>query len=516
MTKYFIISYLILGSLVSSVAQTTESNGSIKGQIVSEQENKPVEFAHIFISETKSGATTDENGHFIIKNLANGIYSIAISFIGYETLHIDSVEIKNAQAIDLGKIVLKTNSISLSEIVISPGSYSVMEKAKSTSLMTLSEKDIKNMAWAEDVTRAVSRLPGISASDYSSKFAIRGGEAYQVLISLDGMELYEPFHQRDYSGGLFSIIDIEAIRGIDLMTGGFSAENGNRLSGVFGMKTKKQNPDQKNLSIGASIMNARIYTDGTFAKNKGSYLFSARRGMLDLTLKAIGNQEYFPKFYDGLTKVEYQLNDKHILTMHVLHAGDKAFIDNSPDGDEYDQYETKYYSTYGWLTLRSYYSNKLDARTILYSGNINHDRTGGFNKYDNSDKGSFSVNDQRTYTYVGVKQDWSWEIFEKLHLKWGFEAKRLKASYDYVNSIQEIRLDSNEQVYNFDRNLNIKMNPLGEQVGTFLTSRFIILPKLIAEAGVRYDYASYTNDKNWSPRASLVYAFTKKTFLRAG
>ena len=516
MKKYIII-LLTLGSFSISIAQTQDNNGgSIKGKIVSENADEPIPFASIRLTGAKSGTIADENGHFVIVNLADSTYSIVISYTGYSTFNLDNLVIKNAQSIDIGDIKLKNNSVSLKEVVISPGSYSIMEKIKSGTQMALSEKDIKNMAWAEDVNRAVSRLPGISANDYSSKFAIRGGEANQVLISLDGMELYEPFHQRDLGGGIFSIVDVEVVRGIELMTGGFSAEHGNRLSGVFAMKTKTQIKDKKNLSAGISITNARIYTDGKFAKNKGSYLISGRRGMLGETLKAVGNKEFFPKFYDGFIKVEYQLSSKHILSLHLLHSGDKTFINSSPGGKVFEQYNTKYNSTYTWITLKSFYTPKLYSRTILFYSNINHERKGSQDKYEDTDKGTFSLSDQRKYSTLGIKQDWSWEGLERLHLKWGFEAKKLNADYDYVNSIHELRVNEMEQLYYFDRNLNIKIKPSGEQIGAFLTTRFKILPKLIAETGVRFDYTSYTGDKNWSPRASMVYAFTKNTFLRAG
>ena len=499
------------------VQNSSKIGGSIKGVVTSEQGKKPVPFANIIVNETKTGAISDTNGNFVITGLSDSTYSITISSIGFKSITIRNLIIINGGQLNVGEILLMMyEGIKLNEVIISPGSYSIMEKAKSSAQMTLSEENIKNMAWAEDVTRAVSRLPGISASDYSSKFAIRGGEANQVLISLDGMELYEPFHQRDFGGGLFSIVDIEAVRGIDLMTGGFSAENGNRLSGVFDLKTKNQPVDKRNASVGVSIMNARIYTDGKFARNKGSYLFSARRGMLDLTLKALGNKEYFPNFYDGLMKVKYQLNDKHILSFHFLHAADKAFFSPSPGRDALEKFYTNQNSTYSWITLKSHYSKILYSRTILYGGNINHNRKGDVNKYEDTDKGTFTVKDIRKYSYFGIKQDWNWEAFEKLQFKFGFEVKELNAKYDYENSIHELRVNANEALYYFDRALNIKMKPSGEQIGSYFTSRFKILPKLIAETGVRYDYASYTGDKNWSPRASLVYAFSKNTFLRAG
>jgi len=498
-------------------SQTTNDNhGSISGIVQDSETKKVLLFISVVVEGTTTGTTTDNNGHFKIQNLPAGTYNLIFSSIGFTQKKVENITLSNGQNLDIGIIYLSESAISLNEVVVSPGSYSIMEKIKSSSAVTLSNENIKNMAFADDITRAVSRLPGISASDYTSRFAIRGGEADEVLLSLDGMELYEPFHQRDYSGGLFSIVDIEAVRGVDLMTGGFSSETGNRLSGVFGMKTKSIQNDERHTKIGLSVMNAQLYTDGKFAKNKGSYIVSARRGMLDLTLKAIGNNEWFPKFYDGFFKIEYKLNDKHILSTHFLHSGDRAFIDNAPEADFFDQFDTKYNNTYGWLTLKSFYNQNLSSRTILFTGNINHHRYGGYNKYEASDKGSVLLDDKRNYSFVGVKQDWSWEKFDRIHFKFGIEAKELWADYHYTNSIHELRINSNEELYMFDQELDYVLKPKGEQVGSYINTRFKILPKLVAETGLRYDYTSYTDDKNLSPRASLLYIISNRTSVRAG
>ncbi|MEO7174781.1 MAG: TonB-dependent receptor [Saprospiraceae bacterium] len=519
MKKKSIFICIAIFSAYLTVAQNkleVNGGGSISGQIVSTNNSDPVAFANVVLTNTQQGTRSDETGKFVLSNLKDSTYSIRITSIGYSPFQVENIVVTGAAQVDIGTIVMEENSILLNAVTVSPGSYSIMEKVGSSGSIALSEENIKNMAWAEDVTRAVSRLPGISASDYSSRFAIRGGEANQVMISLDGMELFEPFHQRDIAGGLFSIVDVEAIRGIDLMTGGFTADYGNRLSGVFAMKTKNQKENEWNTSIGVSLMYARVYTEGKFAKNKGSYFVSARRGMLDLTLKAIGNEEYFPKFYDGLAKIEYQLNDKHVLSLHVLHSGDKAFSNNSPEGNAFEQFNSKYYSTYSWLTLKSYFTSKLSSRTIAFFSNINSQRVGGLDKYEDTDKGTFTINDGNNYTSIGLKQDWNWEATKKIHFKWGGEFKELSADYHYQNSIHELRADSSEQLYYFDQMLNINMNPKGEQFGGYLTAKFEILSHLFAETGLRYDHTTYTGDKNWSPRASLVYAFTKTTFLRAG
>ena len=176
----------------------------------------------------RSGVMTGVNGTFEILNLESGSYTLKISMIGFGTERVIGVEVNDGAVTDIGVIELSPEVIRLNEVVVTPGRFSIMG-TENLSRQVLSSENLKNMSWAEDITRALARLPGISSSDYSSKFTIRGGESDEVLITLDGMELYEPFHQRDYSGGLFSIVDIETVDGIDLMTGGYSAEFGNRL-----------------------------------------------------------------------------------------------------------------------------------------------------------------------------------------------------------------------------------------------------------------------------------------------
>jgi outer membrane receptor for ferrienterochelin and colicin len=492
----------------------SENNSSIEGLIIDEKTKDPLPYVNVVIVGTNIGTMSDLNGRYKIEKLPAGKYNLMFLSIGYEQKEIENIVLTSDQNYDVGISYLAVAFITLNEVVVSPGSYSVMEKTKS--VISLSNENVKNMAYADDITRSVSRLPGISASDYSSKFAIRGGEANEVLISLDGMELYEPFHQRDFSGGLFNIVDIDVVRGVDLMTGGYSSEYGNRLSGVFNMKSKTINNNERHTKIGLSVMNAQLYTDGKFANNKGSYIISGRRGLLDLSLKALGNNEWFPKFYDGFAKVEYKLNNKHTMSFHFLNSGDKALINNAPEGDAIEEFNSEFNSIYAWASLKSSYSDKLFSRSMLYTGNINHLRTGELAKYEPTDKGTFEISDRRDYSFIGIKQDWNWETFKKLHLKFGFEIKELRSDYQYEDSIHELRVNQNEELYFFNRNLSFSSKPQGEQFGSYVNTRFKIYPRLIAETGLRFDYTSYTGDKNWSPRASLLYILSNRTSIRGG
>lgn len=489
------------------------TKGTIKGIVTDEGTQTALHGASVIIKTTVRGTTTDQNGNFSITDLKAGIYSLVISFNGFFKKNIDSIAVADNTITDIGIIKLKEETITLTTVTVSPGSYSVMGTLP-LSRQSFTAKDIKNMSFAEDITRAVSRLPGVSSNDYSSKFTVRGGENTEVLMLLDGMELYEPFHQRDFAGGLVSIVDIETVQSIDLLTGGFSAEYGNRQSGVFNMKTKKVPDNQRHTSVGVSISNARVYTDGTFANNKGSYLLSARRGMLDLALKLSGNSEDVPTFYDAMGKVEYKLNSRHVLSFHTLYANDKTSVrDVNPEA--YDIYDTKYDNIYGWLNLKSSFNAKLNAKTMLFSGFISHLRKGGADKNEIADKKKFSIYDNRDYNFWGIKQDWNWEVSKRFFLKAGFEARRLNARYDYFFHLTDWRINAQDSVVFINNTIDIDKKPSGQQANAWVTAKFKALPKLFIETGLRYDYTSYTNDKLWSPRVSLAYAFSKNTFLRA-
>ncbi len=492
------------------------TSGTITGVLIDETSGQPLPGINILVKgqSIRKGGTTDPTGNFIISDLPAGTYTLTLTSIGYSQKRLDELVIRKNAVLDLGTIRLSESVITLNEVTVTPGSFSIMGNESLSSQQTLSGEDIKNMSWAEDITRAVSRLPGVSSNDFSSKFNVRGGEADEVLMTVDGMELYDPFHARDIGGGLFSIVDIETIQGIDLLTGGFSAEYGNRQSAVFNMKTKNIQEGEKHTLVGLSIMNARFYKDGTFAKNKGSYLFSARRGMLDVTYALLHPDENIPIFSDMMGKVDYKLNDKHTLSFHSLRSNDKMKRSDIYQGN-YDSTDIKYSSTYGWATLKSTYSPKLFSRTMLYAGSNSEKRNGSYNKDEYGDVGIFLLTDERKFHFFGAKQDWNWQPSDRFVLKSGFDVRQLDARNDYFYSLDDLRVNNNDSLIYSSVVVDVEAHPTGQQLNAYLSTRFQVAPSLFMETGVRYDYASHTKDKLWSPRISMAYAFTKNTFLRA-
>jgi hypothetical protein len=488
----------------------TPAFGTIVGQVMDTDSNDPLIGTNIVVVGIGIGAATTANGRYKILNVPAGEYSIEFSYIGYESKTIDHVSVKQNDEIQLN-IKLQQRALELKEIIVTPGQFAIMGK-EPVVRQTLTREDLQTITFGEDIYRAISRLPGISSNDFSARFTVRGGENEEILVLLDGMELYEPFHLKDIDGGALSIIDADNIEGIDLFTGGFPAEYGDRTSGVFNIRSTEPNQGTKRTSLGISFMNARLMSEGTFGDEKGSYMVSARRGYLDLVLDIMGEVDPpRPTYYDIFSKVKYNVHRKHSLTASFLRSGDKLeYVEDDNDMDN-----TKYGNTYGWLTLKSMISPKLYIQSMASLGRITHSRN-GLGYLGDTDVVNYDVADENSFNLYGFKQDWNLEFSDSWYLKWGYDYKYLDASYDYFNAILT-REYSDPQNYTdtIDTTL-VRFKPIGNQFGAYLSNRFRVVQPLTAEIAMRYDRNSFSGDDLLSPRINFVYSVGKQTFLRAG
>jgi outer membrane receptor protein involved in Fe transport len=160
-----------------------------------------------------------------------------VQLIGYATRHPAPLVVHADSTLTL-HIALQRKAIALSEIIVTPGRFAIMGDVTG-SRQTLSQEEIQTIPqFGEDIFRAVTRLPGITGDDFSARFTVRGGENDQVLVRVDGVELYDPFHLKDIGGGALSIIDVGLIEGVDLLTG------------VFDVRTRTPQPGRTHAAVG--------------------------------------------------------------------------------------------------------------------------------------------------------------------------------------------------------------------------------------------------------------------------
>ena len=172
-------------------------------------------------------------------------------------------------------------TIEFEEITVTPGQFTIQEGTRSA--LSLSKREVGLYPLIDnDIMRAAQIFPGVVSNDFSARFSVRGSEKDGILVRLDGMELFDPYHLQDF-GGAVSIIDLGLISRADLLMGGFPAEFGDKMSGVFDITAREGNREQVSVNLGLDLINAHASIEGPLS-DKGSWILSARRGYIDLIL----------------------------------------------------------------------------------------------------------------------------------------------------------------------------------------------------------------------------------------
>ena len=425
-----------------------------------------------------------------------------------------------ALALALPQVSAQSSDEDIERISVSGSQYTLME-SNSGMNNYLSKESIDNMPhMADDVFRIMPSLPGVSAGDFSANFFFSVVEADEVLVLLDGLQLYRPFHMKSFNSA-FSIIDTENVAAIEFSSGGYSAKFGNKMSGVLDITTLMPTEETKT-SIGASFINARAGSQGDFENGRGFWLVSARRGYLDMILKAMDDEttQFEPTFGDVYAKVGYELNDQHMLSMSLLYAYDDEILDDTFIDNEVEIKEKiagKYDSSYLWLNLNSTWSDTLSSDTLVSIGKITEDRDGGeFDPYEIW----LRLRDEKKFSVLQFKQDWQWRVSDEQLLQLGINTKYLDAEYDYkmkvwhVNNYQQDSSNNvNESNYLWRHN---DIESKGNEIGLYANHKFRFNDKLVSEVGLRWDKQDYMgfDDHQISPRASVAYSITPETRLR--
>ena len=507
----FPIVVLLLSVASLAHAQVAEF-GSIRGRVL-DQAGAPVVGALVTVVGTARSIYSGSEGDFVVSNLAPARYVIRAQRLGFAPSLGDSVEVR-AGAQSERDITLQAVHTPLSRVVISPGSYTLLEPTRTSQQVLTREQLLTRPQLAEDLFRGLNRLPGLSGSDFNSQLRIRNGGQDELLVLLDGMELVEPFHLKDFDGAL-SLLDAEVIGQVELKTGGFGVQYGNRLTGVIDLaSTNADATHGRRTSLGLSFTNIRARTEGRFAGDRGAWIASGRRGYLDLVFKLIGEDEApDPRYYDVFGKVQYQLNSQHLLSGHVLVAGDELRFSEDDGASRADSH---YDNAYLWTTLRSQLSDKLAVTTLAsfsYLTWIRDAKTSDF--FEGEPHERVRVDDDRSLTALSVKQDWTFDATPRLSMLFGAEARSENADFSYFRVTRDFALLQQNVVVIDSQLIRASITPSGSRWSGYAAVRTQPWQRLTAEVGVRGDRHGWTGQSTLAPRASLSLAIASGTTLRA-
>ncbi len=221
---------LTLSILFISAFSVLAQTGGIRGVITDAETGETLIGVNILISGTTFGAATGIDGDYEIDKIRPGEYSVRITYIGYETVLLTAIEVKESEFTELD-YKLKPKVLTSGEEIVVIGERPIFDVEKSTTSTTISRQDIE-AAPVRKVEDAVSLQSGV-IKDPTGLY-IKGGRAYETGYVVDGVSAQDPL-----AGTGFGLdLGANSFSNIEVITGGVGAEYGDVTSGVVSVKTR--------------------------------------------------------------------------------------------------------------------------------------------------------------------------------------------------------------------------------------------------------------------------------------
>lgn len=175
-----------------------------------------------------------------------------------------------------------------------------------------------------DVIKSITLLPGIHGeADGAGGFEVRGGNAYQNLVTLDGMTLYNPAHLM----GIFSTFNDDAMGRATIYKGPVPATFGGASSSVLETSMRPGDMEKHHGSATIGILNAKLSAEGPIVRNRLSFAVAARRSYVDAFLKLIPEyRSTVMNFFDANAKIRYIVDRNDIIDFSFFAARDNLAI----------------------------------------------------------------------------------------------------------------------------------------------------------------------------------------------
>jgi hypothetical protein len=355
--------------------------------------------------------------------------------------------------------------------------------------------------------RVTQILPGVTSNQLTSRMHIRGGDLNEVLLELDGVRLYSPYHLKDFQS-VFSIINPSAIDSMVVRTGGYGARFGDRMSGVVEMQSLAPT-EPRHYELSLSLLDTSVLSSGLFSNGRGSWVTTLRRGNLDV-LARIGDSDIGkPQYVDFFNKLEYSLTPRNTVTAGVLSLDDKVTLNDGAEARAVADYDDAYY----WLALKHSSESGLQSTFRLASADLRRKREG---QIDDADRATGSMVETSAFDRVNLSADWAYGVSDRFRIRWGLDLATLSLDHSFESSRTALLPISIGDLSGLNNPPLAARVRLGRTLRAFYMSyRIQPIERLVAELGARWDDQSLTNEHQLSPRVNFLFDIGDRTSLRA-
>ncbi|MEX0883891.1 MAG: TonB-dependent receptor, partial [Cyclobacteriaceae bacterium] len=328
--------YLLLLFVFFVVLLARAQEGSITGRIINPINNQPIPYANVTVQGEEKGAVSNEEGEYTISGLSPGLYNVKASFVGFKDKTVFEVQVSLVRPVQLD-FELEEDASDLEEVVVD-SEFSRSEETP-VSARKLNANEIERYPGGNrDISRVIQSLPGVaSTASFRNDIIIRGGAPNENKFFIDEIEVpvINHFATQGSSGGPAGILNVNLIKNVEVISGGFPSNRMNALSSFFEFQLKDGRRDKMFTQVTVGASELTLSNEGPLGDNT-TYIFSARRSYLQGLFRLLG-LPFLPTFHDFTIKTKTKINDKTELTFLGVGAIDDFSLNFDVPNDETEE-----------------------------------------------------------------------------------------------------------------------------------------------------------------------------------
>ncbi|MCD4665273.1 MAG: TonB-dependent receptor, partial [Bacteroidales bacterium] len=461
-------------------------------------------------------ASTDAFGYFKFTEVPVGRYDIRISFLGYKPLTVPNIMVSSGKEVVL-EINIEESVEELEEVIVKGNS--IMNETNNSmttvSARTFSVEDTRRYAGAmDDPARMASSFAGVTVGNIQDNaIIIRGNSPKNVLWRLEGVEIPNPNHFAGGNvagGGFVTIFSSQMLANSDFFTGAFPAEYGNATAGVFDMKLRPGNNEEREYTFQAGLLGIDFSAEGPFIKGKkASYLINYRFSTFSLIAPFIPSEQ-IPRYQDLSFKFNFPTKKAGTFSLWSIGAKDVNTEPNELDSTkwEYDWDRVNYEWNLDMGVVGLTHKIVLGKSTFWNTSAV---LSGLSNRMDQR-----RLDDDLVVRRVNDFKDLSSKFTVSAFVNHKFGAKHTNRTGVIYNS-----LFYNMYLKYAPNNIPLLVSLVDEKgnadfIQAYTQSKFNLTDRLTFNIGVHSQFFTLNNNYTTEPRAGFRWNFGKKHSLSFG
>ena len=236
MKRLFSALVAALCMMLSARAQDTDAH--IHGHVIDRNTGEHLPYIVVILKGTTMGVSTESTGHYMMRNVPEGTFTVEVSSVGYKTQQIE-INVRRGHSYEVN-FSLEEDLVQIDGVIVS-ATRSETTRRMSPTLVNVVGMDIYSTANATTVAQGLSFQPGVRVENNCQncgfqQVRINGLEGQYTQILIDSRPIFSAL------AGVYGIEQLPAnmVDRVEVMRGGGSALFGSSaIAGTINIITKE-------------------------------------------------------------------------------------------------------------------------------------------------------------------------------------------------------------------------------------------------------------------------------------